>query len=398
MLPAMWADAEDVSMRKLPIVLLLVGCGGGELEPAPGSRTDSWVVSHYALADATVRDGSYANYPQGALPTLEVKTQDLGWNRFSYLRFDIVDMPAMGGAATLYLYGSFVGHGQPVKARLSAVGDTTWTERTLTWNNAPARDRAPIATAIVSGEPRWYAWDVTSHVRALRSSGATQTDLALQSDEYGDALASFSSRESASNRPFLTLSTDNENEAPTVAMPASATPTIVERGSTTLRALGADDTGEINLTYTWQTVGTPPAPVRFTDANGLNQGQYMPASFVAPGLYDFRVTISDSQGLSVTSDVSVTVNLSSRYWRTTVEPTAATLHAGETLQLHAVVNDQFGIPLEPQPVVDWGSGSNNGGTVTQTGLYTAGSNPGEYDVPARSTGIFWSSVRITIVP
>jgi len=95
--------------------------------------------------------------------------------------------------------------------------------------------------------------------------------------------------------------------------------------------------------------------VHYNDANGSNQGGvYILAYFSAPGSYDFRVTIADSQGLSVTSDVSVTVQLSSRYWSVTVEPEAATLHPGETIQLHATVLDQFGAPVvftdrEPRP-------------------------------------------------
>jgi hypothetical protein len=296
------------------------------------------------------------------------------------------------------MYGTFLGNGNAVKTRVSAVGDTTWTERTLTWNNAPAMDGVALATALVSGEPRWYTWDLTTHVRALKASGATQADVALQNEEYGDTLASFSSRESPFNPPFLALSSENNNAPPTVAVPASASPTVVERNSTNLRALGADDNGEVNLTYTWQALGTPPAPVRFPGANGLNQGQNIYAYFAAPGSYDLRVTISDSQGLSVSSDVSVTVNLNSRYWRVTAEPEAATLHAGETLQLRATVSDQFGTPLAPQPIVYWGFPSDNGGSVTQSGLYTAGPKLGEFHVAVRSTGIFGDTVQITIVP
>jgi len=386
-------------MRKLAIVLLLVGCGDvQDLAPAAGSRTEALTAISYASADATVRDGSYAGFPQGALRTLEVKTQQVGWNRASYLRFPIDDMPETGGFATLHLYGTFVGSGPPVRTRVCAVGDTTWTERTLTWNNAPARDRVALATALVSGEPRWYAWDLTNHVRALKAAGATQVDLALDNDQYNDALAGFNSRESSFNVPALTLSTENDNAPPTVATAASASPTVVVRDSTNLRALGADDQGEVNLTYTWQTLGTPPAPVRFNDANGLNQGQSTYAYFAAPGHYDFRVTIADSQGLNVTSDVSVEVQLTPRYWGVTVDPEAATLHPGESIQLHATVRDQFGIPVVPQPSVEW-SARSGGGTVTASGLYTAGTQVGDqFLVFAQSTGIFRGTVHITIVP
>jgi hypothetical protein len=261
-------------------------------------------------------------------------------------------------------------------------------------------DRRAIATALVSGEPRWYTWDLTAHVRALKLAGATQVDLGLDNDEYNDALASFSSRESPSNAPFFALSTESTNAAPTVAVPASASPTVVDRNFTVLRAVGADDQGELNLSYTWQTIGTPPAPVTYNDANGTNYaGYYALAYFTAPGNYDFRVTIADTQGLSVTSDVSVTVQLSTRYWRTVVEPRAVTLHPGETVQLYATVFDQFGATATPQPTVYWqGHFASSGGSVTESGLYTAGAEPGDYRVYARTVGLFAGASSITIVP
>ncbi|RYZ09217.1 MAG: DNRLRE domain-containing protein [Myxococcales bacterium] len=385
-------------MRTLAIapLIVLVGCGdASELEPTAGTRTESLITNSYATADATVRDGSYASFPQGALPTLEVKTAfDLGWTRISYLRFDIADMPSTGGSATLYLYGTFVGSGEPVRARACAVGDTTWTERTLTWSNAPAIDRVAVAIALVSGEPRWYTLDLTTHVRAQRAAGATQIDLALENDQSSKALARFNSRESPFNPPFLALSTENDNTAPTVATPAFATPPVVDRDWTNLRVLGADDQGEVNLSYTWQTLGTAPGPVQYTSGNGNNLVKDTFAHFSAAGTYHFRVTIADTQGLSTTSDVTVTVQQILR--SVTVEPQAATLHPGQTLQLFATARDQFRNPLTPQPTIDWAADYN--GSVTPSGLYTAGPElGGPFSVVAR-TGYYGAGAQITIVP
>ena len=47
------------------------------------------------------------------------------------------------------------------------------------------------------------------------------------------------------------------NWAPTVATPASASPSVVTGKTTTLQVLGADDGGEASLTYTWATVTAP---------------------------------------------------------------------------------------------------------------------------------------------
>lgn len=392
------------TFRLMPVLALaLCGCGDAdEIDSPLGRYSDSLIVRARAKADATVRDGLFANFPLGRLPTLEVKTQDVGWNRFSYLRFDITDMPPTGGSATMYLYGTFVGSGPPVRARACAVGDTTWNERRLTWNDAPAIDQVAIATALVSGEPRWYTWDLTAFVRSERDAGATQIDLALQNDQYNDTLARFRSRESAFNRPFLALSPENDNTAPTVATPASANPTIVERDETNLRVLGADDEGEVNLTYTWEALGTPPGPVQYSNGNGTNIAKDTYAHFSVAGTYDFRVTIADSEGLSVMSDVSVTVAQILRSVR--VEPQTATVRSGQTLQVNATALDQFRNPLEPQPPIAWAADYN--GSVTSSGLYTAGPElGGPFSVYASASRYdagheisYADRAQITIVP
>src|SRR5205814_900242 len=66
--------------------------------------------------------------------------------------------------------------------------------------------------------------------------------------------------------------------APAVASPASASPDPVAATTTTLSVLGADDGGESNLTYTWATIGTPPAAVTFS-ANGTNAARDTTATF-----------------------------------------------------------------------------------------------------------------------
>ena len=77
--------------------------------------------------------------------------------------------------------------------------------------------------------------------------------------------------------------------------------------TTALSVLGADDAGESNLTYTWATTGTPPAPVTFSD-NGDNTAKNTTATFSQAGNYTFQVTITDVGGLTATSSVDVAVS------------------------------------------------------------------------------------------
>ncbi len=112
------------------------------------------------------------------------------------------------------------------------------------------------------------------------------------------------------------------NATPTVAKAAAASPSQVNGTTTALSALGADDGGATNLTYSWATTGTVPAPVVFSD-NGDNSAQDTTATFAAAGTYNFQVTISDVQGASVTSAVQVTVN--QVFTSTTLTPASAAL-------------------------------------------------------------------------
>lgn len=95
------------------------------------------------------------------------------------------------------------------------------------------------------------------------------------------------------------------NKPPTLVSVASAT-TTPSGTNVTLNALGVDDTGEPGLTYTWQTLGTPPAAVTF-GANGSNTAKSSTATCPQPGLYVLRCTIMDVGNKMVTSDVVATV-------------------------------------------------------------------------------------------
>jgi hypothetical protein len=187
------------------------------------------------------------------------------------------------------------------------------------------------------------------------------------------------------------------NAAPTVATPAAASPNPVLGLTTTLSALGADDGGEANLTYTWATSGTPPAPVTFS-ANGTNAAKTVTATFARTGTYSVQVTLRDAGGLAVTSTTTVTVNAT--LTGITVTPASASVATGGTQAFTATALDQFGAALPTQPPVTWSA--SGGGTITSSGNYSttfaATENPISESgvwVTGKATGIDWSDVRTT---
>jgi hypothetical protein len=198
-----------------------------------------------------------------------------------------------------------------------------------------------------------FSWSTT--VGAITSSGyysapnvsATSTVTASVAGVSGNAL--------------LTVN----DQPPTVATPAAASPATVTGTTTSLSVLGADDAGQANLRYTWATMGTPPAAVSFS-ANGTNAAKYTTATFAAAGNYSFTVTITDAGGLTATSNVSVMVTAT--LTTVAVLPAAVGLNAGGTQQFIATANDQFGNSLATQPVFAWTATS---GIIDSSGFYTA---------------------------
>jgi hypothetical protein len=160
---------------------------------------------------------------------------------------------------------------------------------------------------------------------------------------------------------------------PTVAMPATATATTVTGISTTLSVLGADDGGEAALTYTWTTVGTPPAAVLF-GANAGNAAKTVLATFTKIGTYTFQVTIRDAAGQTVQSTTAA-IQVTPTFTSARITPATATILVGTSIQFTGDGLDQFGAPLAVQPNTrSWGQRSNTGGLGTlggSTGLYTA---------------------------
>ena len=207
-------------------------------------------------------------------------------------------------------------------------------------------------------------------------------------DFYGDLIPQNGSFDIGADEYFASL----PGPAPTVAVPASASPTLVTGKTTALSVLGADDGGEANLIYTWSLVGTPPAPVTFS-ANGTNAAKNTVATFTKAGVYAFRVTITDSNNLSTTSTVSVTVQQT----LTTIQitPGSATVQRRSSVQFTAAGYDQFGSVLTTQPTFTWTKVSGVG-SISSTGLYKAPTKAGAAMIKA-AVGSVFSTANVTVI-
>jgi hypothetical protein len=151
-----------------------------------------------------------------------------------------------------------------------------------------------------------------------------------------------------------------------------------------LSVLAADNDGEAALVYTWGTAGAFPGPVTFND-NGTNTAKNTTATFTKAGSYKLRATITDAKGGSVTSDVSFTVLQTAT--RISVTPASPVVAKNGTQQFTALLYDQFGVAMVPQPS-SFAWSVSGGGTIDSSGQFTAGNTPsGPFVVTATSSGL-----------
>ena len=181
------------------------------------------------------------------------------------------------------------------------------------------------------------------------------------------------------------------NNPPSIATSAAAAPNSISGTTTSLSVLGADDGGEANLTYTWATTGTPPAAVAFS-ANGTNAAKTTTATFTKAGSYSIQATIKDQGNQTVTSSVTVTVNQT--LTSIVVSPSSATINTSATQQFSATARDQFATNLAAQPTFTWSlSGV---GTISTSGLYTAGTTAGGPYTIAATSGSVSGTASVTV--
>lgn len=117
----------------------------------------------------------------------------LDWEKRTYLKFDLRDVYKLYDPynyefeedvviqeAKLWLYcedldlaeepGQELEAQVPVTVEVRAIEYDSWTEGTITWNNAPDPTNAEILeNETVDGEDEWYSWDVTSYVKGLHN-------------------------------------------------------------------------------------------------------------------------------------------------------------------------------------------------------------------------------------
>ena len=157
------------------------------------------------IADAYVRDGTYAGANYGADPALVTKLDGTSYQRETFLKFNVSGM-ANAGSAKLQLMPTAVGTDMAVTYTVEWVTNDTWTETGVTWNTKPAGSGVVLATlsgsAIQVGVP--VSIDITNQVRS-EAAGDGVISIRIRSNNTGSLKqVTFGSKEDVTaNRPQL---------------------------------------------------------------------------------------------------------------------------------------------------------------------------------------------------
>lgn len=195
--------------------ILIAGNGGKDFvgNVLPAGNPDVGAFQHAvislagsSLADAYVRNGTYAGVNYGTSSDLIVKSDAISYARKSYVKFDIaaVTQPKVS-SAVLKMYVSGVNTTPQRTINIYTTGTSSWLENTINWNNAPM-DTVSAGKIVVSGGGL-QSIDVTKAInRQLMGTDRKVSFLFLNAGAVSSTNDMvFSSKEAAANKPVLEL-------------------------------------------------------------------------------------------------------------------------------------------------------------------------------------------------
>lgn len=192
-----------------------------------------------ATADSYVRSAS-SNTNYGTASSLYAKKSATD-NRYTYFKFDTTAVTGSVASVKLRVFGKLETTGA-TGVLTEVFGTTTsWTETGIKWNNKPAATTAKLAGVTVAGTAGgWYELDVTAYVQAERAAGRNVIGLVLINPTNSTPAVVFNSRQNASNKPQL-LVTTSVTPPPPSQTPFGGSPIAVPG---TIEAENFDNGGE----------------------------------------------------------------------------------------------------------------------------------------------------------
>jgi len=204
-----------------------------QIIPASALFVAPQTLTRNPVADAYVRGGNNANTNYGSSSRLYTKKGTNSNSYESYLRFDISAIPGNVSSAKLRLYSKISSTGvASIPVEVLSVSSNTWQESTINYTNKPAPSGVALATVSITGTTsRYYDWDITQQVNALRNAGITSISLLVRNTvtSSGSSRIQINSKEAGSNKPVLSivstsLRISDEESSEQIPVPLSGIP------------------------------------------------------------------------------------------------------------------------------------------------------------------------------
>ena len=162
-------------------------------------------------------------------------------------------------------------------------------------------------------------------------------------------------------------------------------------GTTANLSVAASETGS-SLIYTWSAVSVPTGVAAPTfSLNGTSAAANTTATFFGAGIYQFLVTVTDSDNITATALLGVAVNQTPT--NVSINPTSVSLEENTKEVFTATATDQFGVAVVP--VFAWSLASGAGTMNSSFGLYTSPAATGVATVRA-TAGSASATADVTI--
>jgi PKD repeat protein len=209
------------------------------------------------------------------------------------LKFDLSVIPSGKtlSSVRLYLYCTYADANPSVEVYVHETGDS-WSESTITWNNAPAVG-AMITSASVGGTGKYYCWDITGYAQA-QYSGDKVLSLVVKlllddpSQNNPNLARYFASREYSGTGQDPYLEVVYEDTPPTALFTYSPTYPVANE-TVSFDASGSYDPDGAIVSYTWD----------FGDGNVTTVATpIIDHEFITYANYTVTLTVTDDGGLN----------------------------------------------------------------------------------------------------
>lgn len=305
-------------MQRVPVVafkffLLVLLLGFAHVSTSAQQTAAPATTTLLPLADAYVRNGTYANTNYGSDTALAVKTNNTastGYMRASYLKFSVGDSNVV--SAKLRLYGRNMESTATINIHVYGLDNDAWTESGITWNNAPAAPQSTPTVVGVNSQAAYYEFDVTNYVKQ-QIAGDKIASFILNDPLKQNKVVFFNSKENAANPPQLVITYDSTVQPPSKTLsfaPDSLSYTVVQNntvaGKTAMLSAGGDNpvvSLSKSLYSDWLVL--PASPATGALSFGIN------AAGLSPGIYTSLVTATASGYSNATLHISLEVTTDS---------------------------------------------------------------------------------------